>query len=191
MPVSDGNRLEHMPRGSGGAGPDATETIRTLGPPVLRYLRAILRDEDDAHDAFSLWAESVWRGLPGFRGEAPLRIWAFQVAYRAAMRLTRGSSRRRNRRLATTEASRIAEVVRTTVGRREREREVLRELRRKLTIEEQTLIELRIDEGLSWGEIAEVLSRRGEASRAATIAKRFERVKSRLADLLRREGVAK
>ncbi|MBS1109817.1 MAG: polymerase, sigma-24 subunit, subfamily [Anaeromyxobacteraceae bacterium] len=45
----------------------ATAAIQDLGPPVLRYLRSLLRDEDDASDAFSIFAENVWRGLPTWR----------------------------------------------------------------------------------------------------------------------------
>ena len=188
MRVSDGER-ERLPQRLDEARPASSRVIRTLGPAVLRYLRAILRDEDDAKDAFSLWAESVWRGLPGFRGDSPVRAWAFQLAYHAALKLTCRASRRANRRLATSEASRIAEVVRTTVERRERQRDVLRELRRQLTLEEQTLVALRVDEELSWDEIAGVLARRGVTTSPATIAKRFERVKARLAELLRRNGI--
>lgn len=166
------------------------QAIRTLGPPVLRYLRAILRDEDDANDAFSAWAESVWRGLPRFRGESSLRTWGFRLAYRAALGVRDRPWRRRERRLATSEASRLAETLRTSTGlRRERQRRVLHELRRQLTMEDQSLVQLRVDEGLSWGAIAEVLARHGAAPDPATVAKRFERLKARLATLLRREGL--
>lgn len=189
-PVSEELPRAQVVPGPGEARSDPTLAIRTLGRPVLRYLRAILRDEDDAKDAFSLWAESLWRGLARFRGESSLETWAFRLAYRAALAVTGGAWRRRRRRLATTEASRIAETMRTaTAVRRERQRKVLRELRQQLTLEEQTLIDLRVDEGLSWTAIAQVLAPEGRAPNPATVAKRFERLKARLAELLRREGM--
>lgn len=58
----------------------ATEALRGYGPQVLGYLTAVLRDEDDAHDVFSQFAEDLWRGLPGFRRESSIRTWAFRLA---------------------------------------------------------------------------------------------------------------
>src|SRR5512133_3215066 len=72
---------------AGDAAGAATLAIRTIGPPVLRYLHDILGDDDDTKEAFSQWAECVWRDLPSFRGEAALQTWAFRVAYHAALGL--------------------------------------------------------------------------------------------------------
>lgn len=186
--------LEHRVRdlvAAGDVGGAATLAIRGLGPPVLHYLRALLRDEEDAKDAFSQWAEGVWRGLGEFRGDSPLRAWAFRVAYHAALGIKRQAWRRHGRRLESGEASRIAEMIRTATGVRvERQRRVLHELRRRLTVEEQTLVQLRVDEGLSWTEMAEVLAGDGGRPEPNTLAKRFERIKSRLARMLKHEGLA-
>jgi len=169
----------------------STFAIRTLGPQVLRYLGAILRDDEDKKDAFSRWAENLWRGLPGFRWQSSLRTWAFRLAYRAALDLRDQAWRRRETRLESGEASNIAESVRSaTAGRVERQRSILRELLQNLTMEEQALVELRVDQCLPWEEIAEVLARDGDAPDPGTIAKRFERVKARLAEMLRSEGIA-
>jgi RNA polymerase sigma-70 factor, ECF subfamily len=168
----------------------ATLAIRALGPPVLRYLRAILRDEDDTKDAFSHWAESMWRGLPGFHWKSSLQTWAYRHAYHAALGLRDEAWRRHGRRFETGEASRIAATIRTaTAVRVERQRAILRQLREALTLEEQTLLDLRIDQGLTWEAIAEVLGREGDRLDAGTVAKRFERLKARLGEMLKREGV--
>src|SRR5512146_3040612 len=81
----------------------ATEAIRALGPKVVGYLRQVLKDEDDAADAFSIWAEDVWKGLPSFQARSLLRTWSFRLAYNAAMDLRAKAYRRRERRLATSE----------------------------------------------------------------------------------------
>jgi len=168
----------------------ATLAIRALGPPVLRYLRTMLRDEDEAKDAFSHWAESMWRGLPGFHWKSSLQTWAFRHAYHAALGLRDEAWRRHGRRFETGEASRIAATIRTATGVRvERQRAILRKLRESLTLEEQTLLDLRLDQGLTWDAIAEVLGREGERPDAGTVAKRFERLKARLGEMLKREGV--
>jgi RNA polymerase sigma-70 factor (ECF subfamily) len=86
----------------------ATEALRGYGPQVLGYLTAVLRDEDDAHDVFSQFAEDLWRGLPGFRRESAVRTWAFRLAWHAASRYARDPYRKRHRPILSTEASRIA-----------------------------------------------------------------------------------
>jgi RNA polymerase sigma-70 factor, ECF subfamily len=175
---------------AGDATAAATQAIRTVGPSALRYLHALLSDPDDAKDAFSQWAERVWRGLPAFRGECQLRSWALRLAYHAALDLKTQAWRVHGRRLETGEASRIAETVRTTTAvRRERQHSVFERLRRQLTVEDQTLLELRVNQELSWQEIADVLGRDGDAPQPNTVAKRFQRVKDHLAEMLRSEGI--
>lgn len=168
----------------------ATIVIRGHGVEVLRYLRSLLRDEGAATDAFSAWAEDVWRGLPAFRGEASLRGWAFRVAYHAALDVKDEAWRRRGRRLGTGEASAIADELRTkTVVRDERQRQALEELREALSLEERSLLALRVDQGLSWVETAAVLAREGEPVEANALMKRFERLKERLGRLAKERGL--
>jgi RNA polymerase sigma-70 factor (ECF subfamily) len=160
----------------------ATEAIRALGQDVLRYVRSLLRDEADAAEAFSSWAESVWTGLPGFRGEAPLRAWAFRLAYHAALAARDHAWGRRVRPFATGEASRLAETLRTASAvRGERQRRRLDAALRRLSAQDQTLLSLRVDQGLSWQEVADVLSTDTRRVAPKTLAKRYERLKARLA----------
>jgi RNA polymerase sigma-70 factor (ECF subfamily) len=169
----------------------ATEAIRGYGPQVLGYLTAVLKDEDDARDVFSQFAEDLWRGLPGFRRECSLRAWAFKVAWHAASRYARDPYRRRHRPILTTEASKIAASVRSTMstyapgGRADR----LLKLREALDPEEQTLLILRVDKGLSWEDVAQVLSTEGTPVAAAALRKRFERLKDKLARLAKEQGL--
>jgi RNA polymerase sigma-70 factor (ECF subfamily) len=168
----------------------ATEAIRALGPRILGYLHSILRDESDAGEAFSIFAESLWRGLPGFRGECAFRTWAYKLAWNAALRLRDDAYRRRGRRLGSTEASRLADEVRTrSEVRRERQSAALEKLRADLSPEEQSLLVLRIDQELPWEDVAVVLSGPGEPVAPAMLRKRFERLKERLARRAREEGL--
>jgi RNA polymerase sigma-70 factor (ECF subfamily) len=168
----------------------ATTAIRGFGPQILRYLRAMLRDEDLAADAFSQWAENLWKGLAGYRGDASLRTWAFRLAHHAALNLRQEAWRRHGRRLQTGEASRIADAVRTkTAVRVERQRQLFHQLREALTPEELSLLELRVEQGLSWAEIAAVVSEPDQRVEPATLMKRFERIKTRLAKLAREQGL--
>jgi len=164
----------------------ATEAIQRLGPQVLGYLRSILRDEMDAADAFGVFAEDLWRGIGTFRGESSFKTGAYRVAWHAAAGMQDQAWRRLVRRFEPGEASRLAEDVRTrTVARDERQRRVLERLRQALTPEEQTLLHLRLDQEMEWAEVAEVLSAAGPPVAPAAVRKRYERLKLRLASLLR------
>ena len=77
----------------------ASTAIRQLGPQVLSYLSALLRSEPDAHEVFSQFAEDLWKGLPGYRGESSLRGWAYRIAWNASARFVRDPYRQRGRRL--------------------------------------------------------------------------------------------
>lgn len=162
----------------------ATLAIRSYGPLVLRYLRPLLRAEEDVADAFSVWAENVWRGLARFEGRAAVRTWSIRLACNAGLNLRDRAHRKRERRLATTEASALAEEVRSRSAERvERQRRRLLELRARLTPAEQTLLFLRVDQELGWAEIASILSASGDSVTDDSAAKRFERLKERLRKL--------
>lgn len=173
---------------SGDVGGAATAAIEAYGPGVFRYVSTLL-DGDDAHDAFSVWAEDLWRGLPGFRRECSLRAWGYRLAWHAACRLRRDPYRARGQRLATTAASRLAASVAASTFATGSRREGLRRLRARLSPEDQTLLSLRVDRELEWEEIAAVLSSGEETVNAAALRKRFERLKERLKELAREEGL--
>jgi RNA polymerase sigma-70 factor, ECF subfamily len=168
----------------------ATAVIEALGPSILRYLRSMLRVEEDAADAFSQWSENVWIGLPAFRGESSLKTWGYRLAWNAAQNLRNEAWRRRGQRLATGQASALAISIRTrSVVVVERQRQALDELRATLSEEDRSLLVLRLDQQLSWNEVAEVLAEVGKRIEPATLMKRFERVKARLGELARERGL--
>lgn len=169
----------------------ATEIVRGYGPQILGYLCSVLRNDEDASEVFSQFTEDLWRGLPGFRREAPVRVWSYRLAWHAAARYLRDPYRQRGRRLETTELSRIADEVRSSLllGRAHARQEGIDRLRAQLSPEEQTLLVLRLDRGLSWREVALVLDADGAAPDEAALRKRFERLKDKLARMAREEGL--
>ena len=168
----------------------ATEAIRGYGPQILGYLRTLIRDPEDAAEVFSQFAEDLWKGLGGFRGECTVRVWAYKLAWHAASRFGRDPYRRRKERMASTMASRLAGTVLSTAERsHERRAAEVERLRQHLTPEEQTLLVLRVDRQLPWRDVAEVLSEDGAKVDEATLRKRFERLKAKLARLAREEGL--
>jgi RNA polymerase sigma-70 factor (ECF subfamily) len=167
----------------------ATAAIEGYGAAVFGYLRSILDDEDEARDAYAQWAEDLWKGLPGFRREASLRGWSYRLAWHAACRLRRDPFRARGTRLPTSAASRLAASAAASTIATGSRRAGLDRLRAQLPPEDRTLLTLRLDRELEWDEVAEVLSDDGAPITAAALRKRFERLKDRLRELARAEGL--
>jgi RNA polymerase sigma-70 factor (ECF subfamily) len=169
----------------------ATAIMRGYGPAILGYLAALARQEDRADDVFSQFSEDLWTGLPGFRQESSVRTWVHKLAWHAWLRYERDAFRRHGRRLASDHMSRLAAEVRSTTALHLRSdvKDAVSRLRAELAPAEQSLLVLRIDRGLSWTEVASVMSTPDEPLDSQTVAKRFQRVKERLRNLAEREGL--
>jgi RNA polymerase sigma-70 factor (ECF subfamily) len=57
------------------------EVYERFRRPVWRLARRMTGSEEEARDATQEVFLRVWRGLPGFRGEAKLSTWVFQIAW--------------------------------------------------------------------------------------------------------------
>jgi len=169
----------------------ATEALQGYGPQIFGFLTAVLRESEAANEAFSAFSEDLWRGIGQFRRECSLRTWAYQVAWNAARQLARDPFHRRGRRLRTSEWSRVAEQVRSSSAavREAAIRDRLSQMRARLDPDEQTLLILRVDRELSWKDVAAVLSEPGEPLDDAAVRKRFQRLKTKLHQMVRREGL--
>jgi len=165
--------------------------MHELGPSVRGLLHTIFRaNRDAAEESFSLFAENLWRHATTYRGESTVKAWVYCIARNAAVTVTRDGWRRLGRHLETMEAERLAEEVRTRSALRlERQSSALESLRDLLDMDEQTLLTLRLDEKLPWDQVAQVMSSGSEPVDAATLRKRFERVKVRLGEEARRRGL--
>lgn len=172
--------------------------LQGFGDEVGGFLAARLLDADQSAEAFALFAEDLWRGLPGFRGEASLRTWLYVLARRAALRVIRERARA-GREVPLSQADvvdRMAAELRsaTTRWRRTEAQDRLRAMRAALSEEDRELLVLRVDRGLSWEEIAAALEQDGGDPAArkrnlASLRKRFERLKERIRALALKEGL--
>jgi RNA polymerase sigma-70 factor (ECF subfamily) len=185
--VEEGALVRRLLAG-GDADGAATAALRELGPAILGWLRA-LHGPDDGDEVFAEFAERLWKGLPGFRGESPLRTWAYRIAWNASHSFRSDAWQRRRQRLATSAASRLAADVSRSLGPSADEPR-LRKLRDLLPPGDHTLLVLRLDREMTWDEIAAVLSGAGEPVSAPALRKRYERLKEKLARLARDEGLA-
>ena len=172
----------------------ATElAIRTYGAEIAGWLRSIIASDADAQDAFSRMSEDLWRSLQRFDGRCSIRTWCYMLARHAAARV-RSQPRHEREVLFSSLPSvlgAVTHVWNTTRGGAQRAADAYAALRGELDEDDQTLLVLRVDKGLSWREIAQVLCGEDAAGDdverlAATLRKQFERVKERLRTLAAR-----
>jgi RNA polymerase sigma-70 factor (ECF subfamily) len=189
--IEERAELEARIRDATGAGrwDDAVTTALTgYGDEILGYLIALARDETDAGDAFALFAEDVWRGLPQFRWACTFRTWAYGLARHAMGRVRRDPHRRRAAPLEHAPLSRLIDQMRSRTAEfmRTETKDKVAALRAQLEPDDQTLLILRLNRGLPWRDIARVLAGEGDHAtveldrQAAALRKRFERLKADL-----------
>lgn len=168
----------------------ATAALKGLGPQILGFLAARLRDDDAGFEAFSQFSEELWKSIASFRGQSSFKTWAYKLAMHAASRYRRDPYRRRGEPLASA-ASHLAQQVRETTPPYQRTdvKDRFARLREQLEADDQALLFLRVDQNLSWSDVAAVMSEGGEAVDAAVLRKRFERAKARLKQLAVRDGL--
>jgi RNA polymerase sigma-70 factor (ECF subfamily) len=162
-----------------------TVALTGYGPEILRYLRATLGSADAADDAFSQFCEKLWKSVGQFRGMASFRTFAYKLAWCAAQDQKRDPFRRRARQLESAELSQLVDGIRarTTLSPSDMSARWSK-LQASLDAEERSLLVLRVDKRLPWKEVASVM-----AVDAAALRKRFERLRDRLRELARAEGL--
>ncbi len=175
----------------------ASFAIESYGPELLRYIAAIVKEEDAASEVFSQMCEDIWCGIREMRWQSSFRTWCYAVARNACFRHLRSPSRRRL--LALSEARELETLcasvrTRTLPYLRSEVKDAVARLRETLTPDEQGLLTLRVDRALDWNEIAEILAEQplDAASlrrNAAACRKRFERLTDKLRALALREGL--
>lgn len=175
-----------------------TSTLERYGPEIIGVLAVQLRSAADASEAFSLFAEYLWAGLPGFQWRCSLRAWAHRIARNAGVRWASAGARSPERNLSMEQGDvlEIAAQVRssTLVHLRTEVKSEVRRLREELPHAEQLLLILRVDKALEWPEIAAALADHdleGDELRrtAARLRKRFQLVTEKLRGLARERGI--
>jgi RNA polymerase sigma-70 factor, ECF subfamily len=189
-------RKRHTARDFSGA---ATEAIAGYGPELLGFLVALLRDEAEARELFADLCAELWSGIERFEFRSSFRSWAYAVARHLLSHRARARARQGQVRLSeVSEISKLVAKVRTEtpIPFRSEIKESVERLRRQLSQEEQALLILRVDRGLSWSEVATVMlgpmRSAGEAElrrETAACRKRYERITARLRALAEAEGL--
>ena len=169
----------------------ATLALRGHGPPILVYLRGILRDDQLTDEAFARFSERLWRSIRDFRGESGFATWAYRLAWCAGKDVKRGLARRRERRLETAQISAVADEVRASTAAflRTEAKDRFAAIRAELDREERSLLLLRIERRLPWKEVAAVMAEDGSPAAEAALRKRFERLRTKLRRLFEEHGL--
>lgn len=170
--------------------------LQAYGNEVCGYVLSLVRDSDDAADAFAAAAEQLFRNIARFRRESTLRTFFYSIARNAAFADKRRAARARGEPIADF-AELLEAAVRTATlqFKKSEVKDALAELRDSLAPEDRELLVLRVDRNLSWQDVALVLladtEREPEALKreAARARKHFERVKERLRALAGEAGL--
>jgi RNA polymerase sigma-70 factor, ECF subfamily len=177
----------------------ATMLLESIGPKVFAFVLQRLRDPVEASEAFSMFSEDLWRGLPGFGWRCTVRGWSFAVARHAADR--RGKQLAQRRKNLPISQSPLAEMVaevreRTLLHLRTEVKSQVKALFEELPADDRALLELRLDQRLSFREVALALEYEGElpsdadlTRAAAKFRKRYQMLKQQLRERLARAEV--
>lgn len=157
----------------------ASRVIQRCGPGVLGYLRVAIGDDRLAQAAFSAFELAVSQRIRRC-GELPLRVFVYQLAYRCAKQQRR-SNRTQGAGTRDT-ASRRPTKTKTRAATLEPLGlvEDAEQLRRELSLEEQTMLTLRLARQFEWSEIASVLGAGSGAEAEPSIRRRYQRLVVRL-----------
>ncbi len=175
-----------------------TLALERYGPEILGLLAARLRSDGDAAEVFSIFAEDLWRGLPGFAWRCSLRAWAHRVARNAANRWSVAGARRAALNLPTPgeviEA--VADRVKSTtlIYLKTEVKSEIRRLRDELPPEDQLVLVLRVDKDMEWRDVAmaladEDLDEAALVREAARLRKRLQLATTRLRELATERGL--
>jgi RNA polymerase sigma-70 factor (ECF subfamily) len=178
----------------------ATATLEAYGDEILSFLVSRLRSPSDGQEAFSMFAEDLWLGLPKFAWRCSMRTWAYTLARNAAARYATAPQRHAARNLTLSRKGRLSELVErvrsaTQIYQRTAVKDRFRVLREKLDPDDQMLLVLRVDRGMAWRDLA--LTMAGDANlddaaidrESSRLRKAFERVKSDLKNMAEQEGL--
>jgi RNA polymerase sigma-70 factor, ECF subfamily len=178
-----------------------TLALRTYGGEVYSLLLALHRTRTDADDAFSSFAERLWKSMSGFGFECSMRTWAYMIARRASRDLRRAERPRAQRRVTLDRTSIIGKLVeqlrtQTLSMYGQENRDAVARLRDELPEDDRTLLVLRVDRALEWADLArtflddEANPTADDLKReSARLRKRFQLIKERLLETGRKRGL--
>ena len=165
--------------------------VNLYGKKVYNTACRICKNEADAEDVAQEVFLKVYRALPNFKGESSFSTFLYRVTVNACLDFVRRSGRAAAESLVRQDADGEeyeylpADVEQTPERQSERAelRETLRRSILRLSDEHRAVILLRDVNGLSYEEIAAVLS-----CSVGTVKSRINRAREKLREILKKEG---
>jgi RNA polymerase sigma-70 factor (ECF subfamily) len=182
---------------SGDTGRAVERTLQLYGMEIMRLMASMLHNPELAKDAFSVFCESLLKGLPTFRWESSLRTWSYRLARNAAYQLSHAPSARET----PVSSSAIPEEPQhhrsdTRPWQRTSVKERFRALRESLEPEGRMLLLLRVDQRLAWNEVARIMWDSDETPSSAALSRKatalrqqFQRIKNHLREMALQQGL--
>lgn len=200
MQLEEREKLEQEIRGLCGRGELAGAVERALegyGQEIMRLMASVLHDYERSRDAFSLFSENLLRGLSGFRWESSFRTWAYRLARNACYQVMHApAGREQPVSMSALPDEAMKPRSETRPWQRTSVKERFRALRESLDPQERMLLLLRVDQRLSWEDVARVMSEGEEdlsdaalKRKAAALRQQFQRIKTHLRSLAEEEGL--
>lgn len=171
--------------------------LEGYGQEIMRLMASVLHDYERSRDAFSLFSENLLRGLSGFRWESSFRTWAYRLARNACYQVMHAPA---GREQPVTMSKMPDEALKprseTRPWQRTSVKERFRALRESLDPEARMLLLLRVDQRLSWEEVARVMAEGDNPPtdaelkrKAAALRQQFQRIKTHLRSMAEEEGL--
>ena len=133
---------------------------RTLFAIVWRYVK----NDQDAQDVVQAAFIRAWQGLPTFRGDASLKTWLYRIAINLALNHNRDARGRPNTEIPADAASAdlpvTAQIAEAEVHKR------LCAAVEELPKKQRLVVELRVQQELSFREVAEVVESTEDSAKA-------------------------
>jgi RNA polymerase sigma-70 factor (ECF subfamily) len=154
---------ELVDRGRSGDEAALSELVNRHHAAAYRVAVSLVRDDDEAQDVVQDAFLKAFRALDRFRGDASFRTWLLTITANEARGALRKSGRRRETALedAPPVPSDWPDPAESAVLSQESAREMLDQLPEK----QRLSVSLRIDEGLSFKEIGEIIGSSEGAAR--------------------------
>lgn len=159
--------------------------LRHHGRELLAFLYGVLGD-DAAEDANQeLWA-AIFSSILSFQGQSRFRTWAYVIAWRICGAFLRDRDRRRLLEPLSAVPELLSDEaqlrVRCLTGMRATLESAVGRIRQRLAPEERMLLILRVDQELSWREIASILLPDGSQieQEEQRLRQRFVRIKNKI-----------
>ena len=149
------------------------DLLRAFAPEIRGFLRGRTRDRASLDEVYAVFAEDVWRGLPGYRFEGRLRSWVFTVARNALSRHVKAKQRWRERHISD-DFETTALPMRHSLALVSERLARLPPLLAELSDADRQLIEQRVVHALAWRDIAHAAGAADITRESARLRKRFQ-----------------